>query len=215
MKRALLLATALAAFLGFALPASQAEASVSVGVSIGTGHRGGFALSFSSRPNVVLIPSSRVYYAPDLDEDLYSYDDEWYYCDGDNWYSGPSYDGPFVAIAFTSVPYQIRTVPVSYRRHWGGYTGYRAPAYRAPVTNTNYRYRAPATHSYPTRTWSDRNSQNRQWNDRNSQSNDRDGQWNDRNNDHRDGNNNGRGNGRGRGNGHGNGHGRGNGRGNN
>ncbi|HXF58418.1 MAG TPA: hypothetical protein VN539_01180, partial [Candidatus Saccharimonadales bacterium] len=140
-------------------------------------------------------------------EDLYCYGDDWYYCDDGTWYTANSYNGPFFEIGFTSVPYQIRSVPVRYRRHWGGYAS--APVYRAPAYDTNYRYRAPVTHSTPTRTWSDRNSQNRQWNDRNGQSNDRDGQWNDRNNDHRDGNNNGRGNGRGRGNGHGRGNGRG------
>jgi len=204
MKRAILLATVLAAFLGFALPARQAEASVSVGVSIGTGRHGGFSLSFASRPNVVLIPSSRVYYAPNLDEDLYSYDDEWYYCQDGDWYSADAYDGPFYQVAFTSVPFEIRNIPVRYRRHWGGYQsyqGYNAPVYRAPVTT---RYRAPA---YPTRTWSD---QRRNWNDQNGQpSNDRNGQWNDRNgggNNDRQGNN-GRGNGRGRSNGHGKGHG--------
>ncbi len=220
MKRAILLATALAAFLGFASPARQAEASVSVGVSIGTGRHGGFSLSFASRPNVVLIPSSRVYYAPNLDEDLYSYDDEWYYCQDGDWYSADSYDGPFYQVAFTSVPYEIQNIPVSYRRHWGGYQGYNAPVYRAPVTT---RYRAPVyTRNYPQRTWGDPRGQwyNRNgqwnsrndgpWNDRNGQTNDRNGQWGDRNgnNDRQGGNNNGRGNGRGRGNGHGNGHGR-------
>lgn len=227
MKRAILLATALVAFLGFALPARQAEASVSVGVSIGTGRHGGFSLSFASQPNVVLIPSSRVYYAPNLDEDLYSYDDEWYYCQDGDWYSADSYDGPFYQVAFTSVPYEIQNIPVRYRRHWGGYQSYQgnqsynAPAYRAPVTT---RYRAPA---YPTRTWSD---QRRNWNDQNRTRNDgnrtwsgRDQQWNNQNrggngnrqgqNDHGQ-NQNGRGNGHGRGRGNGNGNGHGNGHGN-
>ena len=208
MKRAILLATALVAFLGFALPARQAEASVSVGVSIGTGRHGGFSLSFASRPNVVLIPSSRVYYAPNLDEDLYAYDDEWYYCQDGDWYSADSYDGPFYEVAFTSVPFEIRNIPTRYRRHWGGYQsyqGYNAPVYRAPVTT---RYRAP---TYPTRTWSD---QRRNWNsDGNRTWSGRDQQWNNQNrggdqNDHGQ-NSRGRGHGRGHGNGHGNGNGNG------
>jgi hypothetical protein len=184
MKRAILLATALVALLGFTLPVRQADASVSVGVSIGTGRHGGFSLSFASRPNVVLIPSSRVYYAPDLDEDLYSYDDEWYYCQDGDWYTADSYDGPFVQIAFTSVPYPIRSVPLGYRRHWDGYRNYNPPVYRAPVTT---RYRAPV---YTARTWSD---QRRNWNDNDNQG--------------RRGNGHGHGHGRGNGRNHGNGRG--------
>ena len=130
MKRTLLLATALGVLLGFALPAPQAQAALNVGFSIGSGGRhNGFSLGFQSEPDVVLIPSSRVYYAQDADVDLYSYDDAWYCVQDGVWYASDSYDGPFVAIGFSSVPYEIRNVPVSYRRHWEGYTsqssGYR------------------------------------------------------------------------------------------
>ena len=125
MKRAFLLAAALLTLAGFALPARQAQAGVSVGFSIGSGRHGnGFSLSFASRPNVVLIPSSRVYYASDLDEDLYCVDDQWYYCNDGTWYEADSYNGPFFAVGFESIPYEIRSVPVHYRRHWGGYSGY-------------------------------------------------------------------------------------------
>jgi len=126
MKRTLLLATALGVFLGFAQPAPQAQAAVSVGFSIGSrGRHDGFSLSFRSRPDVVLIPSSRVYYAQDADEDLYFYDDAWYCVQDGVWYTSDSYQGPFAAIGFSSVPYEIRNVPGSYRRHWEGYA---APA---------------------------------------------------------------------------------------
>jgi len=126
MKRTLLLATALGVFLGFAQPAPQAQAAVSVGFSIGSsGRHDGFSLSFRSRPDVVLIPSSRVYYAQDADEDLYFYDDAWYCVQDGVWYTSDSYQGPFAAIGYSSVPYEIRNVPGSYRRHWEGYA---APA---------------------------------------------------------------------------------------
>jgi hypothetical protein len=212
MKRALILAAALATLVGFALPARQAQASVSVGVSIGSGRHGGFSLRFASRPNVVLIPSSRVYYAPDLDEDLYAVDDEWYYCDDGTWYVADSYDGPFVAIAFASVPYEIRSVPVHYRRHWGsssgyygnsGYSGYSGDTryrstYRDPVTTPTYGY------GDRNRTWSNREQGNQGGNQT---------QWNDDRNDRGNGQGGNRGNGRGRGNhGHGRGQGQGQGR---
>jgi len=210
MKRALLLAAALATLMGFAWPARQAQASVSVGVSIGSGRHGGFSLSFASRPNVVLIPSSRVYYAPDLDEDLYCYDDEWYYCDDGTWYSADSYDGPFFAVEFTSVPYPIRSVPVSYRRHWGSYTGYSGYSgyssrsgysrYSAPTYRSTYR--APVVTRERDQVWNNNQSQQprpgRTWTGNEDQ--------NDRGHDGDRGNGQGRGNGRGRGNqGHGHG----------
>lgn len=223
MKRALLLAAALATLAGFAWPARQAQASVSVGVSIGSGGHGGFSLSFASRPSVVLIPSSRVYYAPDLDEDLYAYDDEWYYCDDGTWYIADSYDGPFFEIGFTSVPYEIRNVPFRYRRHWGGDSGYYGNSgyydnsgyygnsgYSGYSRDTRYRstYRPPVVTS-PTygyrdrdRTWGDRDQRSQTWGGDQNQGN---GTWNDRNDR---GQNNDRGNGRGRGN-HGRGHGQG------
>jgi hypothetical protein len=130
MKRTLLLAAALGALLGFAQPARPAQAAVSVGFSIGSGGRhNGFSLSFRSRPDVVLIPSSRVYYAQDANEDVYFYDDAWYCVEDGVWYTADSYQGPFVAVGFSSVPHEIRNVPGSYRRHWEGYAA-PAPRYR-------------------------------------------------------------------------------------
>jgi hypothetical protein len=176
MKRTLLLAAALGALLGFAQPARQAQAAVNVGFSIGSGGRhNGFSLSFQSRPDVVLIPSSRVYYAQDANEDLYFYDDAWYCVEDGVWYTSDSYDGPFVAVGFSSVPYEIRNVPGSYRRHWEGYAA-PAPRYRD---------------AYQDRTWSNQNRGD----------GNRDQSWGDRN-DSRDDGNQGRGN-RGNG-GHGN-----------
>jgi|GEM_PF-6014757 len=104
MKRTLLLAAALGVLLGFAQPATKAQAAVRVGFSM------------------ALVPSSRVYYAQDADEDLYFYDNAWYCVEDGVWYTSDSYQGPFAAVGFSSVPYEIRNVPVSYRRHWEGYT---------------------------------------------------------------------------------------------
>jgi len=176
MKRTLLLAAALGALLGFAQPARQAQAAVSVGFSIGSGGRhNGFSLGFQSQPNVVLIPSSRVYYAQDADVDLYSYDDAWYCVEDGVWYTSDSYDGPFVAIGFSSVPYEIRNVPGSYRRHWEGYAA-PAPRYRDAYQDRSGGY------------------QDRGWSSQNRGDENRGQSWGDRN-DSRDHGNQGRGNG--------------------
>ncbi|HMI32331.1 MAG TPA: hypothetical protein VK527_11395 [Candidatus Limnocylindrales bacterium] len=120
MKRNLLLSLFALASLVFAAPIHQAQAAVSVGVSFNTGspYRG-LSLSFRSQPDLIMIPTSRVYYARNIDQDLYRYGDNWYYTADDCWYAARSYRGPFVQISVASVPYDVYHVPASYRRHWG------------------------------------------------------------------------------------------------
>ena len=120
MKRLLLTSFALAS-LAFAAPVPTAQAAVSVGVSINSGNPyRGLSLSFRSRPDLALIPSSQVYYASNIDQDLYQYGDNWYYTADDCWYTARSYRGPFVQIGVSSVPFAVSNVPAGYRRHWGG-----------------------------------------------------------------------------------------------
>ena len=121
MKRLLLLTSFALASLAFAARVPPAQAAVSVGVSINTGNPyRGLSLSFRSRPDLALIPNSRVYYASNIDQDLYQYGDNWYYTTDDCWYTARSYRGPFAQISVSSVPFAVSNIPVNYRRHWGG-----------------------------------------------------------------------------------------------
>lgn len=120
MKRLLIAAVALATVGLAALPASSmAATSVGVDINIGDPYRGG-ALHFRSEPDVVLVPDTRVYYVRDYDYDVYRYGSYWYFIDDGRWFRARSYRGPFVYIHSTSVPRAIVSVPVRYRRHWGG-----------------------------------------------------------------------------------------------
>jgi hypothetical protein len=120
MKRLLLAAVALATVGLAALPASSmAATSVGVDINIGDPYRGG-ALHFRSEPDVVLVPDTRVYYVRDYDYDVYRYGSYWYFIDDGRWFRARSYRGPFVYVHSTSVPRAIVSVPVRYRRHWGG-----------------------------------------------------------------------------------------------
>jgi hypothetical protein len=120
MKRLLMAAVALATVGFAAIPASSTAAtSVGVSINIGDPYRGG-ALHFRSEPDVVLVPDTRVYYVRDYDYDVYRYGSYWYFIDDGRWYRARSYRGPFMYIHETSVPHAIVTVPVHYRRHWGG-----------------------------------------------------------------------------------------------
>ena len=184
MKAKLLVLAAGLLLLGSGAPARHAQAAVSVGVSVVTGgpHRG-LSLSFSSRPRFGLSPGSQVYYGSDIDRDVYSYGDEWYYVDQDSWYRGPSYEGPFVAINFASVPYEVRGVPVRYRRHWSDSWS----SNRSTYGNYGGGYSNGGGYGRDNRGgYSDQNNQNNQrnrssWNNQNNQNNQRNrGSWSDR-----------------------------------
>ena len=99
--------------------ATPAKAGTSVGVQIQVGdrYRGGEVV-FRSEPDVVVVPSTRVYYVRDYDHDVYRYGSYWYFVDRDHWYRARSWRGPFYHVKYVSVPRPICTVPVQYRRHW-------------------------------------------------------------------------------------------------
>ena len=98
---------------------APARAGTSVDIQLHVGDRyPGTDIVFHHAPDVVVVPSSRVYCVRDCDYDLYRYESNWYYCDGVNWYRSRSYRGPFLFIHYTNVPRAVYRVPVRYRRHW-------------------------------------------------------------------------------------------------
>jgi hypothetical protein len=120
MKRLLIAAAAFASLGLVALPQlSSASTRVGVSINFGDPYRGG-ALHFRSEPDLILVPSTRVYYVDDYDYDVYRYGSYWYFIDDGRWYRARSYRGPFVYVRTTTVPRAIVQVPPRYRRHWGG-----------------------------------------------------------------------------------------------
>jgi hypothetical protein len=124
MRRSILVAC-MALLLMPALGPPKASAAVSVSLRIGDPYRGPH-LAFVDRPDVVLIPGTRVYYVEDTDYDLYRFGPSWYYYYDGGWYRASDYNGPFYFISYQTVPGPIRVVPVRYRHHW---RSYRGPAY--------------------------------------------------------------------------------------
>ena len=98
--------------------------SVSAGASrvraTSVGHRyRGTSMNFTTRPNMAIIPDTRVYYLRDeSDLDLYQYGNRWYYVEDGTWYRANSWQGPYVSIRSSAVPREILTVPSGYRRSW-------------------------------------------------------------------------------------------------
>ena len=113
-------ALAVAAVLAATVSATaHAATSVDVRVSVGDRYHGS-TLAFRSEPDVVLVPSTKVYYTRDEDCDLYRYGSYWYFVEDGFWYRSASWRGPFIHIRTTTVPRSVVYVPVKYRRHWGG-----------------------------------------------------------------------------------------------
>lgn len=154
MKRILMMIAALAS-LAFAVSPSPAQARTSVGISVNIGdpYRGA-SFRFRSAPDLVLIPSTRVYYVDNYDDyygcDVYRYGSWWYLVDDGYWYRSRSYSGPFYAVDYDYVPqvfFSFYNVPTRYHSHWGGsfayrnsgWTWYRGRSY--PAYGTYYRYR--------------------------------------------------------------------------
>jgi len=140
-----------------AIPVTKAQAAVSFSLRIGDRYRGP-RLAFYSQPDVMVIPGTEVYYVENADYDLYRYGDYWYYFYDGGWYRADDLDGPFYFISYTSVPYSIRYVPVSYRHHWRDYRGAMYGSYRngywyGRSGYTNNYYQQNRTNYYPTRTY--------------------------------------------------------------
>lgn len=75
-------------------------------------------ISFPSPPQVVVVPRTRVYYAPAVsDYDLYRYGPYWYVDRDGYWYRSRAYGGPYAPIEYRYVPRQVVVVPGKYRHH--------------------------------------------------------------------------------------------------
>jgi len=158
MKRLLIYIACLGLILT-AIPVTKAQAAVSFSLRIGERYRGP-QLSFYSQPDVVLIPGTEVYTVDNADYDLYRYGDYWYYYYDGGWYRADDIDGPFYFISYTSIPYEIRYVPVSYRHHWSNWRGAMYGSYRngywyrsGNPGYTSYYYQRDRDRYYPTRTY--------------------------------------------------------------
>jgi hypothetical protein len=100
--------------------ATTARANVMLNVGVGV-HMGGPppppAYVFDSEPEVILVPSTRVYYVPETDFDLYRYGRFWYINRAGWWYRSAGYHGPFDYIGYDRVPASVINVPPKYRRN--------------------------------------------------------------------------------------------------
>jgi hypothetical protein len=121
-KRALQSAALAACVLGVLQSAAQAQVSFRVGVAV-PGVRIG--INVPAYPELAPVPGYPVYYAPDLDANLFFYDGYYWTFADDTWYSSTWYNGPWYLVPAERVPDFILRIPVGfYRRpppyflHW-------------------------------------------------------------------------------------------------
>lgn len=115
-----------------ATTAGTAEAGVMLNVGVHVGDPPPPpAYVFDDEPEVILVPSTRVYYVPEQEFDLYRYGRYWYINRGGWWYRAAGYRGPFAYIDYDRVPSSVLRVPPKYHRHpLGGPPGQMKRAYQ-------------------------------------------------------------------------------------
>ena len=82
-------------------------------------------------PEMVPVPDSPVYYAPEVDSNYFFYDGLYWDYYNDGWYSSPWYNGPWSFVDPIYVPTYVLWVPIRfYRRpphYWRGWNAHRPP----------------------------------------------------------------------------------------
>jgi len=101
LRKMTLAAAVMAAVIGSAFLA-QAQVSVDIGIHLG------------SPPPLVVVPESRVMYAPSVSGNFFFYQGGYYVFSRGAWYMAPRHDGPWVVVAPEFVPRPLLVVPVRY-----------------------------------------------------------------------------------------------------
>ncbi len=110
-RNVILVGILIAAAVGLLPAPAAARTDVQIGINLGP-----------APPQLVVVPGSPVYYAPQLPYNYFHYGGQYYVFHDDAWYFAPSYNGPWAPIALEYVPPPILRVPGSYYRvppgHW-------------------------------------------------------------------------------------------------
>lgn len=66
-------------------------------------------------PTWILVPGTAVYYSPEIHVDVYLHGGIWYYRVKGNWFTGPSFRGPWDHTPVTAVPVMVDKIPPGWR----------------------------------------------------------------------------------------------------
>lgn len=97
--------------------AAPALAQVSVGIGIGVDIPGvRIGVNVPLFPDLVRVPDSPAYYAPQLSANYFFYEDRYWVYEDDRWYASDWYNGPWAYVQPTVVPLFVLRIPVRYYR---------------------------------------------------------------------------------------------------
>ncbi len=100
---------------GLFIPA-QSNAGVNISINIPLP-----GLVVSAPPALIMVPGTSVYFAPDLDVDVFFFHGYWYRPHGGYWYMSADYRGPWGYIGVGRVPPVLLNLSPYYRRVPPGY----------------------------------------------------------------------------------------------
>ena len=78
-------------------------------------------------PQLVVVPGTPVYYAPDISADIFVYKGHYYAVRHGVWSMAPAYSGPWAVIQIGQVPAPVLAVPVDYYKIPPGHLKKHAP----------------------------------------------------------------------------------------
>jgi hypothetical protein len=102
-----LLAGAVAAMLVTATSATAQDVKIDIGLGVPP-------IVLTAPPQLVVVPGTPVYYAPDVSADLFFYRGRYYAVANGVWSRAPAYQGPWAVIQLGQVPPPVVAVPVEY-----------------------------------------------------------------------------------------------------
>ena len=114
LRRAVRGAVVALCLLGGMSTAAFAQIRFGVGIAL-PGVRIG--VNIPAYPDLVPVPGYPVYYAPQLDVNLFFYDGLYWLFTDDEWYSSSWYNGPWYLVPPQQVPDFILRIPVGFYRH--------------------------------------------------------------------------------------------------
>ena len=106
LPRTVVLAAATAMLLSGA-SATAADVKIQLGLGVPP-------LVLTAPPQLVVVPGTPVYYAPDVSANLFFYNGRYYTVANGVWSMAPDYTGPWAVIQIGQVPAPVAAVPVEY-----------------------------------------------------------------------------------------------------
>lgn len=111
IRKGVQMAAGLFALLWVLLCPSPGHAGVDVNINIGPP-----AVVVAAPPEMIVIPQTMVYFAPDVGVDLFFSVGYWWTPKEGRWFRARAYNGPWVVVEHRHVPVEIVRLPRDYRR---------------------------------------------------------------------------------------------------